>query len=354
MTSVCLIRRFISCRRNSAILCYYHSRRFVFQVSWHSKRPSRCAMGLISEWEFLVAVAVIVVLVDLAAIAVCIKSRHDRRKSTTVVMVSLLASDALFGAVLLPVRVIELCNRKNAVFPYIYAYLLFLSAFNALYLSFDRYASIMKPLWRRLIGTRTICRGLVITWTIPAVISIMPLSWVYVIGYNSQVTKVYTYILLGLLCLILISIVILQLLVVLGLLRYWSSSKKKMPLRKNQGRRDHPVKELKRKINSSIFFFSLIATSIVTWLPTIIYNISPFPELSTVSLFTLMGNALIDPLLVISFNTRSLFKKWQLRKRGRQLTQTTRSRVPDAAGKNLDGGAKIIRLDEMAARDQAN
>ena len=243
---------------------------------------ARFKMGFISEWKALLALAAVVIVADIAAIFVCFQTRKDRRKSTTAVMISLLLSDLLFGAILLPVRIVDTClkgYRNLPVFLYIYAYLLFLSAFNALFLSFDRYANVIKPLWRRLISTRTITRGLVLTWILPAIISVLPLTWTFLTGYNSSITKIYRYILLALLCFVFLAIISLQIRVLCGLYVYWSTSKKKSALRKTRGNgASQARKECRQRISSTVLFLSLITTSVVTWLPTIAYNIKPFPQ----------------------------------------------------------------------------
>lgn len=284
-------------------------------------------MGLISEWRSLAAVAATVVVINLAAILVCIATRKDRRKSTTVLMVSLLLSDMLFGAILIPVRIIDMFVDNSDIFKYIYAFILFLSAFNALFLSFDRYASVIRPLWRRLVSTRTIVKGIFVTWLLPAVISLLPLTWSYFIGYNSEATKIYSYTLLGLLCLVLCLVVLFQIRVLCGLFMYWTSSNKKGPLRSyGGGGRSQSRKEHRRKFNSTTLFLCLITTSVVTWLPTIIYNIRPFPELIKVSLFALMVNAVMDPLLILGFNAKAVFNRLRNPRRTPHVTQSTRSR----------------------------
>ena len=288
-------------------------------------------MGVISEWKALLAVAVAGVIANVTGIFVCLKSRRDRRKSTTAIMISLLLSDMLFGAVLIPVRIVEICFNGYGhmpIFFYIYAYLLFLSAFNTLFLSFDRYASVIKPLWRRLIGTRTIVKGLFLAWFSPAVISLLPLTWSYTAGYNSKITKIYSHVLLALLCFILLAVVSLQARVLCGLFMYWSSSKKKDTLRKTKGNGKSQIRrERRQKLNSTVLFLSLITTSVVTWLPTIAYNIKPFPELTKVSLFALMANSIVDPLLIIGFNINSMVKRLRKKQSIPRTTQTTKSRT---------------------------
>ena len=267
-------------------------------------------MQLFSEWRGLLASAVVAVIEDIAATVVCIKTRRDRRKSTTAVMVSLLLSDMLFGAVLIPVRIVEISlngRGKLSVFYYVYAYVLFLSAFNALFLSFERYASVIRPLWRRLIGTRTIVKGLFLTWLFPAVISLLPLTWSFIAGYDSKVTQIYSYFLLALLCFSTLAVLSLQIRVLCGLFSNWSSSQKKVRLHRAKG--NSVVRnERQQRVKSTVLVLLLIATSIVTWLPTIIYNIKPDAELTGVSLFTLMMNSMVDPLLIVGFHIQSLMK----------------------------------------------
>ncbi len=263
-------------------------------------------MGWLSEWQYLVPISAFVIVMNIVAITVTYKLREERRKSTTVLVISLLLSDAMFGAIVLPSRIIEIWLAKSDVFPYVYAYVLFVSAFNSFCLALDRYLSVVKPLWRRRISTGTVKKGLVLTWTSPLFLSLLPLSWVYSIGYNSIATIIYAYVLVGILIIIMSCIVVFQSLVMYYLFRYWSSLRKGRLRRSNRGRSQSM--EFKQKLNSSLLCTCLIITTVITWFPTILYNLVPYeiPGLSKVSLFSLMVSSLFDPFLIIIFNSRDL------------------------------------------------
>ncbi len=261
-------------------------------------------MGWMSEWRYLVPISSLVIILNLIAVIITLKSRKERRKSTTALMVSLQASDATFGAIILPVRMIEIWLAYSEVFPYVYAYLVLVSALNSFSLSLDRYASVVKPLWRRLISNGTIMKGLLVIWICPLLVSLIPLTWTHVTGYNSLATFIYSYCLVGILIFIMLFIILFQALVMRGLFQYWSKLKKDASMR--QSLRGRNSSEFKQKLNSTMLCSCLIITTVLTWLPTIIYNFIDEASLSKFSLFALMVNSMFDPFLVILFNSKGM------------------------------------------------
>eukprot|EP00794_Sanderia_malayensis_P005597 gene5597-6286_t len=278
-------------------------------------------MSWFSEWQYLAPISAFVTLLNIAAIIVICNTRKDRRKSTTFLMISLLISDASFGAVLMPVRIVEIWMTYHGVFPYLYAYFIFVSAFNSFCLALDRYASIVKPLWRRRIDDSIVTKGLIVTWSVPLVLSLLPLSWTYSMGYDSNATTVYGNVLVGILMLIVACIVIFQLLLVHGLYRYWLSLRRTNMLRSFRGQVQ--VNDFKVKRNSSLLCSCLIISTVITWLPTIVLNFIDLVLLSKVSLFALMVNSLFDPLLVILCNSKKVLRAFRRKFRLRKLRFTT-------------------------------
>ena len=56
-----------------------------------------------------------------------------------------------------------------------------------------------------------------------------------------------------------------------------------------------------------------------------------FPDLTSVSLFALMANAMVDPLLIFAFNIKSMMKRLKSKKASARTSQTAKSRTNPAA-----------------------
>lgn len=256
------------------------------------------------EWHYLAPMSLLVVCLNIIAIMVTLKTKNERRKSTTALISSLLTSDLLIGAIVLPCRIVEIWYHRSPVFGYIYAYFLLLSALNTLYLSLDRYTSVMHPLWRRLLRTSTILKGLVITWSFPCLLSLLPLAWQFSGKSNGSV--VYAYFFVCFLCVVIIAVVVLQLLVMCGLLRYWAAFKRRMPSQRSNQIHSRNLSAFAKKHKSTLICTCLIFSTMLTWLPTIILNLYYSDTLVKISLFSILFNSAIDPIVIIAFNSSVL------------------------------------------------
>ena len=280
-----------------------------------------------SDLKFLVPLSISVVLLNSLAIFVTISTRAERRKSTTLTLVSLMVSDILVGAVVIPMRIIEILLLQSAAFPYIYAYILFVAVFNVAFLAWDRYASIARPLWRRQIGNGKMITILLMSWAVPALISFLPFCWTHSPRYQETMKKIYRYFLVAILLTTVVTVVMLQLFVMHRLYIFWRSNKrgKQQVLTRasKHGSADH---SFKRKLTSTILVISVTMSTVATWLPTIILNFRPewiTTWVAKLSLYSFFINSLVDPSLILLFNFR-LFMRAR-RQRGRKWGNTARS-----------------------------
>ena len=258
---------------------------------------------MMSELKFLVPLSLAVVILNISAIYVIIRTKADRRKSTTLILVSLLVGDILIGAVLIPSRIIEIHLLKNAAFAYIYAYVLFVAVFNVAFLTWEKYVSITKPLWRRKIGNGTMMTIITINWTLPGLITLIPLCWEYS-SDKKLLIAVYRYILVVIILSTIVAVVVFQGLILKGLYLFWKG-KRGSRHQMLSSTSIHGNQPFRKKVKSFSLVIAVTMSTIVTWLPTIILNFRPdwsTPLMINLSLYSFFVNSLVDPILTLIFN----------------------------------------------------
>ena len=264
-----------------------------------------------ADLKFLIPLSTSVVILDSLAILTISKTSTERRKSTTMILKSLLVSDILIGAVVIPVGIVEALLLKSEVFSYIYAYILFVAAFNVLFLALDRYASIGRPLWRQLISNGRIANILASTWLVPALISLLPLCWRYSQQHKMAFNAFYRYLLVVILLIVILVVSVLQFLVMYELYRFWSKSRKNSICRK-ASQSSRTVGHFRRRVTSTFLIIGLTISTILTWLPTIVLNFSPMSMrrwMAKWALYAFFVNSLVDPVLVLCFNFGGVLAK---------------------------------------------
>ena len=234
---------------------------------------------------------------------------------------------------------------KSAAFPYIYAYILFVAAFNVAFLTWERYTSITKPLWRRSIGNRKIIIVLAINWTLPGFIALLPLCWEYS-KMQPLMRSIYRYVLVTVLLFIVATVVIFQTLVLRGLFILWRGKKRnRSSMLTKASKHGQSSQSLKKKLTSMFLVVAVTMSTVATWLPTIILNFRPDFVTTWVtkwSLYSFFVNSLVDPIFILMFNfnvhlrlmrqkrVRRLSTRMRLnRKRGETLTETLELRKVD-------------------------
>ena len=258
------------------------------------------------DFKFLLPLSLAVVILNTTAIYVILRTKGERRKSTTMILVSLLIGDILIGVVVIPARIIEIHLLQSAAFPYMYAYILFVAVFNVAFLTWERYASITRPLWRRRIGNGTIITILVINWTLPGLISLIPLCWEYA-DSKRVITTAYRYVLVTILLTTVLVVVAFQGLILRGLYYFWKGRRGgKCQVLAIPSKHAHCSQPFKKKLKSFLLVITVTMSTILTWMPTIILNFRPdwsTTWVTKLSLYSFFVNSLVDPMFILIFNS---------------------------------------------------
>ena len=250
------------------------------------------------------------------------------RTITNTFIVSLAISDLMVATVFIPTYLAGL-----AVNPYIIAYILFAYLFNFCGITWDRYQAVLNPLMYRSVVTRAIVyKILALVWTIPLLLAIIPIFWEYRNGVKLLAGRIYQGILVALVILCSGSIC-------------WAYGKifgatrrqvkQMIEMHETNARFEHSVlpdrqsgRSMRKRRSITISnevkaakVFALVGgTFAVCWLPLIIINVFSALDYShiipnvflDVSLYSLVGNALADPLIYSFYKSdyRRAFKRF--------------------------------------------
>lgn len=277
----------------------------------------------------IISLTVIGCAVVVSNALVCILfCRYRRlRTITNTFIVSLAISDLMVATVFLPTYLAGL-----AISPYIIAYILFAYLFNFCGITWDRYQAVLKPLSYRSNVTRAVVyKILALVWTIPFLLAIIPIFWEYRNGIKLSAERSYQ----G----VLVTIV-----TICSVLICWAYSKIFRATRRqvkwmiemsetnarivNNTQPIRLFRQMSKRLSVNIStevkaakVFALVGlTFAVCWLPLIIINVFfaiGYPDLVTgafldVSLYSLVGNALADPLIYSFYKSdyRRAFKRF--------------------------------------------
>ena len=252
------------------------------------------------------------VLVSNALVCLLFCRYRRLRTITNTFIVSLAISDLMVATVFLPTYLAGL-----AISPYIIAYILFAYLFNFCGITWDRYEAIVNPLSYRSKVTRAVVyKILALVWTFPFLLAIIPIFWEYRNGIKISAERIYQGVLVTIVTLCSVAIC-------------WAYSKIFRATRRqvkwmmemsetnariaNNGRPIRLFRQVSKRLTTNIStevkaakVFALVGlTFAVCWLPLIIINVFfaiGYPELLPnafleLSLYSLVGNALADPLI---------------------------------------------------------
>lgn len=253
---------------------------------------------------------------------------RNLRDATNTFVVSLSFSDILIPLVLLP------CYKaKLSTVPYIVAYILFASLFNFCAVTYDRYEAILHPLrYRSRLTRRKVNRILILVWTLPLVVTLIPWSWEH---GETQVKNLAGRVYHGILVL---SVVSCSFVIFLVYFRIFKATRRQLKLimkhRNSKWKQGFDKRKLLNRqssfncqyalklpvtlsveIRAAKVVALLASTFVVCWFPIILVNMyyvlgfekSLPPALPTISLFSLVGNGLLDPI-IYSFLKRDFRK----------------------------------------------
>ena len=278
-----------------------------------------------SYWSVL-AIMGVGVLFGNGLVCVLFCLYRNLRDVTNTFVVSLACSDILIPVVLLPCY-----HSKISAVPYIVAYILFASLFNFCAVTYDRYEAILHPLrYRSRLTGKKVKRIVILVWTIPIVISLVPCLWE---NEDFQIVLIADRIYHGILV---SSVVICSLVIFLVYFRIFKATRRQLKLimkhskPSNNRDKDGTLKRqtsfnchnafkfpinLNVEIRAAKVVALLASTFVVFWFPIILLNtyyvlglerLIP-PMLPSISLFSLVGNGLLDPI-IYSFLKRDFRK----------------------------------------------
>ena len=250
------------------------------------------------------------VVISNALVCVLFARFRALRTITNTFIVSLAISDLMVATVFLPTYLARL-----AITPYVIAYILFAYLFNFCGITWDRYQAVLHPLEYRSRVTRAIVyKILALVWTIPLLLAIIPIFWEYREDIKILAERIYQ----G----FLVSIVsVCTVLICWAYGRIFRETRRQVKMMIEMSETNSRIESTQRKqsrraskkrsVNISAEVkvakvFALVGGTFgVCWLPLIIINVFGvfgFPELIPdaflqVSLYSLVGNALADPLI---------------------------------------------------------
>lgn len=235
------------------------------------------------------------------------------RTITNTFVISLAVSDVMVAVVFLPTYLTGL-----PILPYIIAYILFAYLFNFCGITFDRYRAILRPLIYHSAMTRcTTYKILALVWSIPLLLAIIPLLWEFKTKEVKELmSRIYTGVLVFLVtvCAVFVSWAYVR---IFGATRRQVKKMVEMSgmavIGEGREHEEDSGRNFSRKLSYHIAVeikaakvFALVGlTFAICWLPLIIINIFEFSgngdkipsELLAISLFSLVINALVDPLI---------------------------------------------------------
>lgn len=235
------------------------------------------------------------------------------RTITNTFIVSLAISDLMVATVFLPTYLAGL-----AINPYIIAYILFAYLFNFCGITWDRYQAVLNPLTYRSVVTRTIVyKILALVWTIPLLLAIIPIFWEYRNGVKLHAGRIYQGFLVTL-------VTVCSGLICWAYSRIFGATRRQVKqmieMHETNARFESnalPDKQSRRlskkrrsvsistEVKAAKVFALVGGTFAVCWLPLIIINVFVALDYTHmipnaflhVSLYSLVGNALADPLI---------------------------------------------------------
>lgn len=255
------------------------------------------------------------------------------RTITNTFIVSLAISDLMVATVFLPTFLAGL-----AISPYIIAYILFAYLFNFCGITWDRYQAVLNPLeYRSLVTRAVVYKILALVWTIPLLLAIIPIFWEYRNDIKISAERIYQGFLVTIVTLCSVSISWAYSNIFRATRRQvkWmvemSETNARIEINSQPTSQLRRVSKRRRSMNISAEVkaakvFALVGgTFAVCWLPLIIINV--FVALGyddlvpsvffDVSLYSLVGNALADPLIYSFYKSdyrrafRGFFRCWK-------------------------------------------
>jgi len=267
------------------------------------------------------------VLVSNALVCILFCRYRRLRTITNTFIVSLAISDLMVATVFLPTYLAGL-----AISPYIIAYILFAYLFNFCGITWDRYQAVLMPLSYRSNVTRAVVyKILALVWITPIFLAIIPIFWEYRLGIKLSAERIYQGVLVTI-------VTICSALICWAYSKIFRATRRQVkwmiemsetnarivnntqPIRLPRQTSKRLSVSISTEVKAAKVFALVGLTFAVCWLPLIIINIFSvfgYPDLVPMafldaSLYSLVGNALADPLIYSFYKSdyRRAFKRF--------------------------------------------
>ena len=249
--------------------------------------------------------AIVIIFLNLLVVGAFASDKKFRRRPANVLICSQAMIDFLIGILFIPIYLIETYLNKRIFLNYLIYYILFISLINLLALSADRYLALSMPFFHhRAVDKRRTIRLLIIVWTAPLFLTLIPLFWEF---KPSKIRKKYTDTYLTISWAFMLKLVLVM--TILYLFIVISARKTIRRKRLSIEKKSFTKKiELARKEVRVIHLFGLLLFFFVAaYMPILYMNfcdiierkdcIPPFMEM--LSTYSLILNSLVNPVLCI-------------------------------------------------------
>ncbi|XP_012556274.2 adenosine receptor A3 isoform X2 [Hydra vulgaris] len=249
--------------------------------------------------------ALVIVLLNLLVVGAFVYEKKLRRRPANVLIFSQAMIDFVIGTLFIPFHIIEKHYKTEIILNYLIYYILFISLFNLLALSADRYLALSMPFFHyRVVDKRRTVRLLIIVWIVPLFLTLIPLCWEFKFTETkSKYTKTYLTISWAFMLILVLLMTILYLFIVIRARK--TIRKKRLSIEKKSFKKKV---ELERKELRVIHLFGLLLFFFVAAYIPILYmnyyviidminSIPPIVEI--LSIYSLILNSLVNPVLCI-------------------------------------------------------
>ena len=142
---------------------------------------------------FIIFLCVMVLTVNSLVVVAFTVQKKLRRNPANVLICSQAVADLFTGAVFIPVYLIDAYNGTSSMTAFTVCYIIFLSLFNLLALSTDRFLALSRPfLHYRLLDVQRTMKLLLLIWVTPLLLTLIPLFWWFKpINVQKKAGKIY-------------------------------------------------------------------------------------------------------------------------------------------------------------------
>ena len=289
----------------------------------------------------LIVIGSFITWVNLLIILAFALSKRLRRRAANIMIFSQACSDLFTGVVFVPAHLIEKHQHTNHTLSFLVCYMLFLSLFNLLALSTDRYLALSRPfLHHRILDVSRTVKLIIFIWIAPLILTVVPLAW-WFHENMAQAQKIYLSIVWLFMLVLVIAMTVLYSFVTYKARR---TIKRKRHSTMGHGAESKMATLARKELRVIHLFGLLLFFFTATYLPILYMNLCDligYPELipqvvEVAGFYFLFLNSIVNPVLCI-YLKRDYFqvitnlircklvekRKWSFKSSGKENTVET-------------------------------